>query len=107
MLAKLSAQCLTNSRRWFPGPHARGLESAIILMTLGIAGESGEVVEVIKKALRSGYLDELPYEALAHEIVDVMVYCLNLAELCGIDLDSAFEQKMAVCEQRYQERINS
>lgn len=102
-LLSLGEQCLANSKRWFPDPHERGLEHAVLHMTLGIAGEAGEVVEVIKKAHRFG--DFPDPRKVAPELVDVLVYVLNLATLLSIDLDIALVQKLEECEARYQRRL--
>lgn len=103
----LAKECLANSRRWFPDPHSRGMEDAIVHMALGIAGEAGEVVELIKKAHRFGenWESSLNPKKVGDELSDVIVYCLNLAELLGISIERAMRDKRHECEQRYQRRL--
>lgn len=98
-------ECLANSRRWFPDPHERGIEHAILHMALGIAGEAGEVVELVKKAHRFGKTEEIDRKKLGDELADVIVYCLNLAALLEINPDVALNRKRHECEQRYQRRL--
>lgn len=102
-------RCLANSRNWFP---FADLDDEIMHQALGVAGEAGEVVEHVKKAHRKALSgeSELDFqEALAgrrtelgHEIVDTMIYLLNLAGTLGIDLDAAFEEKVAINRARWE-----
>lgn len=107
-LDSLAASSLGRSIRWFPAPHQRGVGDAILHMALGVAGETGEIVEIIKKLHQDGKVSSLADSGdrdLGHEIVDVITYCLNLAALCGVNLDLAFDQKVEICEERYQKRL--
>ncbi len=108
-LAMLQAQALGNSRRWFPELHERGQLELIIHMALGLAGEAGEVANLVKKinrGPRSGPGGIAPwtfeqYDALTDELADVLTYTLNLAGLLGIDLAATFDRKQGVCEERW------
>jgi NTP pyrophosphatase (non-canonical NTP hydrolase) len=116
-LPGITEQALGNSRRWFPELHARGLAEQIIHQTLGLAGEAGEVANVVKKANRAGWQTKgirigtsevVPhYEIVsidndaADELADVLTYLLNLAGLLGVDLVEAFHRKQAICEERW------
>ena len=57
--------------------------------TLGLAGESGEVSEKIKKVIRDkgGVIDESDREALAKELGDVLWYVSQIATEVGLELD--------------------
>lgn len=100
-LNDLGKTLLVNSRRWFPEVSRNGFESEVIHMTLGIAGESGEVVELVKKAHRYGTISGIDAEKLAFELADVLTYILNLSTVMGINLDNALAEKQAVCEARW------
>lgn len=104
-LTEMAHICLSNSKRWFPDPHERGVEHAILHMALGIAGEAGEVVELVKKAHRFGSAGNIDGDKLGAELADVIAYCLNMAALFDIDMQRAFEDKANLCERRYQRRL--
>lgn len=60
-----------------------------IYPTLGLAGETGEVAEKVKKILRdkNGVVDEQTKESLKKELGDVLWYLAQLATEFGISLD--------------------
>jgi NTP pyrophosphatase (non-canonical NTP hydrolase) len=57
--------------------------------TLGLAGETGEVAEKIKKIIRDkgGLLDADSRDALKKELGDVLWYLAQLATETGLDLE--------------------
>ena len=63
---------------------------AIIYPALGLAGETGEVAEKIKKTIRDnkGVFDDTRKTEIAKELGDVMWYAANLAADLGISLDA-------------------
>lgn len=66
---------------------------------LGLAGESGEVVELIKKAVFHGHdLDRLK---LRKELGDVLWYLAAIATMCGLDLDDVAEGNISKLKARY------
>jgi NTP pyrophosphatase (non-canonical NTP hydrolase) len=75
----LMQQCADDSKKWFPG------SQGLAFMTLAMAGEVGEVANIVKKIERGSYTldDKLSdthtvREALAEEVVDVLIYLMNL-----------------------------
>ena len=60
-----------------------------IYPTLGLAGESGEVAEKIKKVLRdkAGKIDALDREEIKKELGDVLWYLTQLASELNISLE--------------------
>ena len=60
-----------------------------IYPTLGLAGESGEVAEKIKKVLRdnNGAVDEGRRDDIAKELGDVLWYVAQVASELGLSLD--------------------
>ena len=110
---ELAKKSLENSKRWFPDCYNRGHEAGRIHLTLGVGGEAGEVVDVIKKAdvcsddgglvkSCSRHKDgKHSRRALEDELADCLTYLTALAAHEGIDLQAAWERKQAECEERW------
>lgn len=65
-------------------------EYKLIYPALGLAGEAGEAVEKIKKAVRKGgtdYMRHLDVAGLVKELGDVMWYVANVASDIGVTLE--------------------
>lgn len=103
LLAVLGAAMLRDSAAWFAESHARGHHAVQLHFALGIGGEAGEVLDVIKKADICGLVSECAMHApgkhdraaLAAELVDVLTYALALAAHEDIDLAAAYRAKRA------------
>jgi NTP pyrophosphatase (non-canonical NTP hydrolase) len=67
----------------------RGAEHALMYFSLGLAGETGEVIEKIKKVIRNdaGVISSEKREAIKHELGDVLWYLSQLARICEIPFD--------------------
>lgn len=65
------------------------LGSNFIYPTLGLAGETGEVAEKIKKIIRddNGFVSEEKRQEIKKEMGDVLWYLAQLATELGLDLD--------------------
>lgn len=100
-MASLAAEARANSERWFPLVHDPEQAAVPLLVhyALGLAGEAGEVANLVKKQLRGGrvYGDQF----LGDELADVFIYLLLLADEAGIDLQAAYERKRDICEERW------
>ena len=99
-LAKIAAEARCNSERWFPGVHDqdRALVPLLVHYAVGLGGEAGEVLNIVKKGLRRR---ALPPEGLESELADCFIYLLLLADEVGVDLYRAYRDKAAVCEKRW------
>ena len=64
-------------------------EFKLMYLTLGIAGEAGEIAEKIKKAIRNdnGVIDDEKRELLKMEIGDVLWYLSQLARVLNIPFE--------------------
>lgn len=72
----------------------------VVGWTVGLAGECGEVAELIKKSLiRRGHLP--PREELVSEIGDVLFYLCRIAEADNITLDEIAKYNLDKLEKRY------
>jgi NTP pyrophosphatase (non-canonical NTP hydrolase) len=71
----------------------------LIHMALGIAGESGEVVELIKKFTMNGKpLDRLD---LMKEIGDILFYIQGLCHTIGADIETVMDMNIEKLSKRY------
>ena len=66
---------------------------------MGLAGESGEVVEVLKKAIYHKH--ELNKDKLAEELGDVLFYVAALATTIGYDLGAIADGNIIKLLKRY------
>ena len=77
-------------------------ENKIIYPTLGLAGETGEVAEKIKKVLRDSkgiFTDEKKLEII-FELSDVMWYCAALARDLGYTLEEVCKMNIEKLQSR-------
>jgi len=67
-----------------------------IYPTIGLAGETGEVSEKIKKVIRDkgGKIDDETREMIKKELGDVLWYVSQLASELGISLDDIAEKNI-------------
>ncbi|KAM3624292.1 uncharacterized protein V6R79_021677 [Siganus canaliculatus] len=74
-------------------------------LLLAMVGEVGEVAELFqwRGEVAEGLPDwsESEREQLAHELSDVMIYLVELAEKCRVDLPQAVLRKMALNRLKY------
>lgn len=103
----LAFENLRDSHRWFPDTPNRGKEFEILHYGLGVAGECGEVVEIIKKwhGGRPGYdmlgKDPEILGRLAEEICDTLMYLGDLAAILELDIDAAMSLKRLANDKRF------
>lgn len=70
-------------------------------MALGLAGESGEVVDLIKKSVVNGH--PLDAEKMVEELGDVLFYIQGLAIALGVSLDSIQAYNVDKLTRRYKD----
>lgn len=68
-------------------------------LALGVGGEAGEVLELIKKGHRPGR--EVDVKRLSEEIGDVMWYLAALADHYDLDLGTIAEENIDKLSKRY------
>lgn len=82
----------------------KGNDEILVLarMALGLAGESGEVAEKIKKVLRDsdGQISAEVRSELCHELGDVLWYLARLADIAEVDLSKIAEINLEKLESR-------
>lgn len=76
-----------------------GPDRNVLMMALGVGGEAGEVMEIIKKGNRPGKEVDVPH--LKEEIGDVLWYLAVLADYYGIPLEIAAKDNISKLQERY------
>jgi NTP pyrophosphatase (non-canonical NTP hydrolase) len=87
------------SKRTMPN---KGFEMDVSNYCMGLAGETGEVVDLLKKVIHHGHplTDEIK-EKIHGEIGDVLHYTAGLATLLGFSLDSVATGNIMKLKNRY------
>ena len=68
-------------------------------LCMGLAGETGEVVDYVKKSIYHGH--SLEIIKLAEELGDLMWYLTNIASLYGIPMNYILDENIKKLEERY------
>lgn len=76
-----------------------GPDASPLMLGLGVGGECGEVLEIIKKGNRPN--KSVDIEHLHEEIGDVLWYLTNLAGFYGLDMSSIAEANIEKLNKRY------
>lgn len=71
----------------------------VVGFALGLAGESGEVVDDIKKRVFHGR--EVPIEHTAEELGDVIWYVANICTQYNLNLEVVLQQNIQKLKERY------
>ncbi|MCS1393998.1 nucleoside triphosphate pyrophosphohydrolase family protein [Lysinibacillus boronitolerans] len=74
-------------------------DNELVNYGLGIAGEAGEVADLIKKAMFHGHV--IDQVEVKKELGDVMWYLANIARLAGLSLDEIAEANIEKLKKRY------
>ena len=76
-------------------------QETLINGVMGLCGESGEVIDLVKKHLHQGH--PLDKEKLIKELGDIAWYLAEVAYVLDTDLDTVLEQNIAKIKARYPE----
>ena len=76
-------------------------KDVLINGVMGLCGESGEAIDIVKKHLAQGH--ELDKEKLAKELGDVAWYLAETATAIGYDLEDIFQMNIDKLKMRYPE----
>ena len=77
----------------------------VVNACLGLAGETGETVDIIKKWIFHD--SDMDYDHLKKEIGDVMWYVALLCESFGFDLDDILKTNVEKLKMRYPEGFDT
>ncbi len=75
--------------------------SSIIMVALGLTGESGEFADIVKKHLFQGH--PLDTEHLVEELGDILWYISEGAKILGVSLSEVAQKNIEKLEKRYPE----
>lgn len=81
--------------------HELDRKDVLINSVMGLCGESGEAIDIVKKWLAQGH--ELDKEHLAKELGDVAWYLAEAATALNIPLEEIFEANIEKLKKRYPE----
>ena len=76
----------------------------LINSVMGLCGESGEAIDLVKKHLYQGH--ELDKERFAKELGDIAWYLAEAAHAINMDLDDIFKMNIEKLEKRYPNGFN-
>ena len=74
-------------------------KDVLINGVMGLCGESGEAIDIVKKHLHQGH--ELDKEKLIKELGDIAWYLAETAYALDVDLDAVLEKNIAKLKARY------
>lgn len=80
-------------------------KDVLINGVMGLCGESGEAIDIVKKWLAQGH--ELDREKLAKELGDIAWYLAETATALGLDLDDIFAANIEKLKRRYPEGFDA
>lgn len=81
-------------------------EREIALSAMGLAGEAGEIVDLLKKALRDRHPDspvEVDKSKLSEELGDLLWYISSIARMFGVSMEEVAISNIAKLRKRYPE----
>lgn len=76
----------------------------LINSVMGLCGESGEAIDLVKKHLYQGH--ELNKERFAKELGDIAWYLAEAAHALDMDLDDVFKMNIEKLQKRYPDGFN-
>lgn len=80
-------------------------KDVLINGVMGLCGESGEAIDIVKKHLHQGHA--LDREKLIKELGDIAWYLAETAFALDVDLDEVFEGNIAKLKARYPEGFDT
>ena len=80
-------------------------KDVLINGVMGLCGESGEAIDIVKKWLAQGH--ELDKEKLAKELGDIAWYLAETATALDLKLEDVFEANIQKLKKRYPEEFDT
>lgn len=79
-------------------------KDVLINGVMGLCGESGEAIDIVKKHLAQGH--ELDRDALIKELGDIAWYLAETATVLGVSLEEVLTLNIEKLKKRYPEGFN-
>jgi NTP pyrophosphatase (non-canonical NTP hydrolase) len=80
-------------------------KDVLINGVMGLCGESGEAIDIVKKWLAQGH--ELDKEKLAKELGDIAWYLAETATALDLNLEDVFQANIEKLQKRYPEGFDA
>ena len=80
-------------------------KDVLINAVMGLCGESGEAIDIVKKYLHQGH--ELDREKLIKDLGDIAWYLAEAATALNIDLETVLERNIEKLKSRYPEGFSA
>ena len=80
-------------------------KDVLINGVMGLCGESGEVIDIVKKHLAQGH--ELDKEKIVKELGDVAWYMAEIATVLDVELEDVLVQNIEKLKKRYPEGFST
>jgi len=101
VLYEMAKTAVRDSYRWFGhAPASQDLSNKVLCL----AGEVGEVANLVKKCVRGDFTLREKTPELREEIADVFTYLLDIAGILEMDLIEEYNRKRAINEERFSTR---
>ena len=84
---------------------ALGIQDVLIIGVMGLCGESGEAIDIVKKHLAQGH--PLDREGLIKELGDVAWYLAETAYALDVSLEEVFQRNIDKLKARYPEGFDA
>lgn len=81
------------------------LKNSISNYSMGLSGESGEVIDILKKSFHHEHTLDL--NAVEEEIGDVLHYVAGIATMLGLSLDNIAQQNVDKLKKRFPNGFNA
>jgi NTP pyrophosphatase (non-canonical NTP hydrolase) len=83
-------------------------ENLLLQGVMGMSGESGEALDIVKKIMFQGHeLNEATKEHLIRELGDVLWYVATTAEALNVPLETVMQTNIDKLRARYPKRFDS
>lgn len=97
---ELVRTCASDSKRWFGNAYNSG---PLVHHSLAMAGEVGEFCNIVKKIDRGSLSmhDATVQHKLRMELLDIIIYAANLADVLHVDVEKMYMHVRAENEKRF------